>query len=148
MAYYQAVVLDDLGFVVTAQAGGVISGGNLVMYQSTNVTLGSDASAYTGKTIGILKASGTAATAHETVVGMALYNAGSGSGIAILQQGVVILPTGSNGVSGGAPVSFMGYADCIERTPTGSLAVTAYPIGRALTGATAEGSFVLVRLDV
>ncbi len=147
MAYYKAVILDDYALKFTAQAGGVVSGGDLVMYTSTNVTLGSDASAYTGKTIGILKASGTAATAHESTFGMALANAGSASGVAVLSQGLVILPAGSNGVSGGQPVVFVGYANMVEKIGTGSLAATAYPIGRALTGATDNTGFVLVRLN-
>ena len=148
MAYYKAVQLDDKAMRWTAKAAGTISGGNLVMFQGTASAIGSDTSGYTWSDIVVLAASGAAATAHETVMGVALHNADSGAQVTFASQGLFALPTGSNGVSGGQPVVFVGYEDCVEKIPGGSLAQTAYPIGRAFTGATAEGAFVIVRLDV
>ncbi len=148
MPYYKAVMLDDKAVRFTAKAAGVISGGDLVMYQGTSNPIGSDASGYAWSDIEVLKASGTAATAQETVMGIALANAASGAEVAFASQGLFVLPTGSNGVSGGQPVVFVGYANCVERCPTGSLLATAYPIGRSFSTSTAEGNFVIVRLDV
>jgi len=148
MAYDRLVLLDTEAKAFTAKAAGTISGGDLVMWFSGTDAVGSAVTTYAAGDIAVVVASGTAATAHETVIGVAQQTVTSGLFVNVLQQGIVVLPAGSNGVSGGAPVSFVGYANCVERMPTGSLAVAATPIGRALTTASAAGTFAVVRLNV
>ena len=147
MTYDKLVLVSEQPWTFTAKSAGSISAGDLVMFGSGAGPAGSTISTYSADDVAVVPASGAAATAHETVVGIAVQAAASGTYVAVLTDGIVALPAGSNGVSGGAPVSFVGYSNHIERTPTGSLAVMATGIGRSLSDATLD-QFAWVRLRV
>ncbi len=148
MAYDKLLMIDEVGRIFTAKAAGSITAGDLVMWASGADCVGSGNSTYNWDDVAILRASGTAGTAHESTLGISLGTGNSGTELAIAMQGLFILPAGSNGVSGGQPVVFVGYSNCVEKIGTGSLAAANYPIGRALTGASSEANLALIRLDV
>jgi|SRR3990167_4089123 len=149
MAYDQLLLLDDLGISFSAKADSTVSGGDLVRWTSGTNVVGSVLSTFNGASeISVAKASGTAGEHVENVLGIALNNAASGGFLAVATKGYFILPAGSNGVSGGLPVTFVGYANCVEKVSTGSVALTEYPIGRALSTAADEANFAIVSLNL
>lgn len=148
MAYDRLVMLGELGQRFTIKAAGTISGGDLVRWSSGTDVVGSVASTYAWDDVAGLVASGTAGEHVENIIGIALDTVTSGTEVGIAMTGVFSLPTGSNGASGGMPVTFVGYANCVEKVSTGSVALTEYGIGRALSQSSANGQFTIVRLNV
>lgn len=148
MAYDRLLPIDLHGQIISVKAAGTISGGDLLQWVSgaTSVNgVGSNLSTYAGLEPCVIQ---HADTTGEQFCGIALTTTTSGLSVAVALEGIYILPAGSNGVSGGMPVSPVGYANCVERTPTGSVALRQAPIGRALTAATANGQFAIVKLSV
>lgn len=152
MSYDRAVILhEEKPSMFTVKVGsGFVSGGDLVMFYSGTDIAGSGTAKYDSTQIQVIQASGTAATKVENILGVALATATGGQLVNILTHGVVSLPTGSLGVTGGQPVWAVGYANCVESSTIGSIqvAITTRPIGRALSSASAEGKYVWVLLDV
>jgi predicted RecA/RadA family phage recombinase len=148
MTYDKMLAIDTQGIFFTVKAAGTVSGGDLLQWVSgaTSVNaVGSVMSTYAGTEPCVIQ---HADTTGEQFCGIALNPVTSGLTVAVALEGIYILPAGSNGVSGGMPVSPVGYANCVERTPTGSVALRQQPIGRALTAATANGQFAIVKLSV
>lgn len=126
MAYDQLVLLDDFGMkTYTARAESVVSGGWLLKGSSTNVNVvGSRASTY---------ATSDVLVSHDdekVSVGLALQDTASGSDVAVLTDGVVILPIGSNPATAGSAVMSSGWGSNVETCPAES---GAQMIGRALS---------------
>jgi len=155
MAYDKLLLLDDVGRTFTAKAAGIISGGDLVEWNSGTDVVGSVATTYAFDDIAVVIYSGAIAhtdAAKNNCLGVAEYTVISGDEVNIIQQGVVILAAGSGGISGGEPVMPSGYASGFVEHWTGSAAVAdvrhQFPIGRAYTAATANTGFAIVRLNL
>ena len=148
MAYYKLQQLSDVGRSYTAKAAGTISGGDLVQWVSGGNSVNSIGSTNSTLGFGDILAIQNTDTTGEQCLGIALFTTTSGNEIAIATQGIFVLPVGSNGVSGAMPVISIGYANCVERCPTGSVALRVQPIGRALNAGTANGQFVVVKLNI
>lgn len=148
MAYDRLIPLMDVGEPITVKAEGIISGGDLVRWTSGTDCVGSGAETFAWNDITVAVASGTAGEYVENVCGIALQTVTSGGEVAIAQDGTFILPAGSNGISGGMSVVFVGYKNCVEKISTGSVALAEIPIGRAMTAASAEGKFAIIKLNI
>jgi len=137
MAYYQEVILDDQGRFFSAIASADVSGGDLLKSTGVTDSVGSNADTY-----GI--ADFTVAQTDDTIncVGMALTKASSGNAVAVMMQGVVILPVGSTAPAAGEPAISAGYENMVvSGADIGS-------IGRTLTLGTAVTGFSIVRLNI
>jgi predicted RecA/RadA family phage recombinase len=148
MTYDRLELIDQAGIFLTVKAAGTVSGDDLLQWVSGATSInavGSNMSTYAGNEPCVIQ---NADTTGEQFMGIALQTATSGQLVAVALEGIFIFPAGSSGVSGGMPVIPTGYANCIHRISTGSVALRLYPIGRALTSATAEGQFAIVKLSV
>lgn len=147
MTYDSFHILSDVGHVFTAKAAGAITGGFLVSWNSGTNVVTTGAQTYAYDDIAVVE---NTDTSRLNCMGMALGGiTASGTEVAILMQGIVILPAGSGGVSGGMPVVPVGYGGAmVEFLRPGSVATTEYPIGRALSTASNQSNFAIVRLDV
>ena len=143
MTYDRLVMIDDEGDVYSAKAFQTVSGGDLVAWASGTSCVGSDISTYVVGDISVQKT----ATALQCV-GVALQTTASGGTVAVATKGLFILPAGSGGVSGGLPVYAAGYENMVIGI-TGSLDGSGYRgIGRAITTATSQTGFAVVRLNI
>ena len=137
MAYDRLVMLDDIGRRFTFRAGRIVSGGFLVGFSSGTDIVGSGG-VFGGLAFNdILIDAGSVGVSN--FVGIALQTGSNGDPIPVAFEGVFVLPAGSV-VTGGAYV---------QVTATGSNFVqsgTTNDIGRALSSATAETGFCIVRL--
>jgi hypothetical protein len=139
MAYDSLLLLDDEARKITVKAAGDISGGDLVRWASGTDVVGSGNTTYAYNDIAVV-----VCDAVTNCVGLAQDSVSSGSELTVIQQGMVILPAGSNAVSGGDLVEPAGYGNAmVNRVGTGSPG-----IGRSMTKATALTGFALVRLNV
>ena len=152
MTYDRLVMLDEIGRVFTFKAGRIISGGFLVGFSSGTdiVTSGGN---FGGYSFGdILVDAGSCGSSN--VVGIALQTVGSEQPVAVMMEGIFVLPAGPRGVTGGTGVvvsSGTTYGsvtpvpvDTILATEAGSL--LGGLIGRALSSATANTGFAIVKL--
>lgn len=149
MAYDRLVILDEQARIFTAKAAGVVSGGDLVEWNSGTDVVGSVSNTYAWNDIAVIKHSGAAAAlGNNNVVGVAMYTAASGTEVAVITEGIVVLPAGSNGVTGGAPVIAAGYLNSVEYADPSGAALHVATIGRALSAATAQTGFAIVKLSL
>lgn len=127
MAYDQLVLLNDDGNPKTfsAFAEAVVSGGWLVQATSTNINVvGSNADTYNMNDVHVQHDTG------KSPIGVALQDTAISGAVAVLKEGILILPVGSNPVTAGSAIMSSGYLSCIETCPDESGAKI---IGRALT---------------
>ena len=144
MAYNSLRLLDDEARKVTVKAAGDISGGDLVKWASGTDVVGSGNTTYAWNDIAVSTCDST-----TNCMGLAQDSVSSGGEVTVIQQALVILPAGSNAISGGDLVQAAGYGNgMVDRVPAGSQANNPHPVGRALTKATALTGFALVRLSV
>ena len=150
MAYDRLVMLDDIGRRFTARVLDWCSGGDILMFASGTNTAGSSYNSYAAADIAVQRASGTAAVGHATVVGVAGQTVASGTTayVPVIMQGIVILPAGSNGVTGGQKIAFIGYENMVETPAFGAGSIAGTAIGRALTAAADQTNLAIVRLNV
>lgn len=126
--------------IITGYAREIISGGCFVFGSTAQNVVSSGTNSYASSDIKFC----TNATGN-LVNGMAVNTAASGAPVAVCTRGVVIcLADGT--VTAGAPVVVTGV-NAVRDISTGSLAVTMYPVGRALTDAGSEG-YCLVHLNL
>jgi len=157
MAYDSLLMVQDQQRFLTAKAGGSILAGDLVVAVSGNTTfgtIGSRTSTYATTTVSVIAGSNDA-TIKQQCLGIALTNASSGNIVTVGQEGVFLLPTGSNGVLAGKRVYAVGYGVggavsynncCVEALTAG--AGSCFPIGTALTSSASEAGFAAIRLNI
>jgi len=136
------VMLMDGGSprIISAYARAVISGGCFVTGSTGDGVVSSGASTYVTSDI---KVAGDAS--GNSVNGMAVQTAASGALVAFATRGVVICIADGT-VTAGYP-QIVGGVNGVHDVQTGSVAMTEYPVGRALTAAT-SGNYCLVHLNL
>lgn len=149
MAYDQLNVIDERGRGFTALAAGTISGGDLVEWLDNGTgTLGSRNSTYAWNRVSVR----TSQTHGTACVGIAVEKATSGNEVAVLTDGIFILPVGSVGPSGGVAIVNAGYGHAmVEPWNAGSAFIVSgneFPIGRALMKGAALTGFILAKLTI
>jgi hypothetical protein len=147
MAYDRLVMIDDCaeGDILTFRCGRTISGGFLVGFSSGTDLFSSGGNfggyAYTKLYVD----AGSVGSAN--FIGIALTNGSAGDPIAVKMNGIFVLPSAGAGCTGGMPVQVVGQTGSPNVENIGSSsAVVQFPIGRALSTATATTGFALVRL--
>ena len=146
MAYDRLVMLDDIGRVFTFKSGRVISGGFLVGFSSglDIVTSGGNFGGYVFSEV--LVDAGSVGSAN--FIGIALQTVGSELPVAVLMEGIFVLPAGATNVIGGQTVQpdlGAGTQSIVNCQATNTLG-SAMQIGRALSSATASTGFCIVKL--
>ena len=149
MAAYKGEFIDiDTSSIITVMATSNLSGGMLVASQSgawaNAVTATGTRNVYTtGHVAGYVTT--TAPSGTVRAIGMALQDAASGSYVAIVRKGLVILPNNGAGTTAGtqvgAAVAAAASAGCVGPTTTaGNIIGNAY-------NASTSGGYTIVALD-
>ena len=141
MAYDRLVMLDDIGRRFTFRAGRIVSGGFLVGFSSGTDIVGSGG-VFGGLAFNdILIDAGSVSPTN--FVGIALQTGSNGDPIPVAFEGVFVLPVGVDGTVGGDTVGIAGAGSNFIRSngTNGS-----NYIGRALSAASANTGFAIVRL--
>lgn len=129
-AGYQIIYDGGAPSIISGKAREAVSGGWLVF--SSGGVVSSGANSFAPLTdLMFAQASGAYFT------GVVLANAGSNEAVSVATKGAFLI-TSAGTCSAGHPVSCNG-ANAVKDILTGSLAVTAYPVGRSLTVAGSEG---------
>jgi hypothetical protein len=144
--YDRLLQLDDVGRVFTFKSATYISGGQLVGLVSGTDVITSGATPYAGWTFDkVLVSPGSIATTNY--IGIALTSAGSLLPVAVAMEGIYALQAGATAVVGGniVGIAAAGSSHIIPWNQSGTT-ITNTPVGKALSNATANTGFALVKL--
>lgn len=144
--YDRLLQLDDIGRVFTFKSATYISGGQLVGLCSGTDVAQSGGTPFAGWTFDkVLVSPGSCTTLNY--IGIALTNTGSLKPVAVAMEGIYVLLAAATTI-GGAWVAPIGGGGSSFVTPwTGSATtISATPIGKALSNATANTGYCLVKL--
>ena len=149
ITYNRLMQLGDQGKVWSGFAREVISGGYIVCASGADDVVNlSGADSFDGTEVQLATVEGMTSdtVAVQSVVGLAVTTAASGAKVAFVSQGVFVVEA-ITGITAGYPVSIAGSVNYFNDTATGSLVARYFPVGRALTGASASDTFAIVRLN-
>lgn len=140
-------MISDETRTFTAMAQETISGGQFVKGAADDdVVEAGSVDAYAGNEIAVLLCNSE--LDDQQVVGIALETQTSGNPITISTEGVIIVAA-QDAISPGVPVAVTNDDDAFANSVTivadGS---ESYMIGRALTGASASGKYLIISLKV
>ena len=149
-AYDRLMMVSDDKRSFTAKARETISGGFVVCCSGTaddyvhgsGTTGGPTSLAWSDIEVCTL----ASAADIKSTVGLATDTVTSGLEVGVISDGIFILEAGSSGVTAGYPLQATLYGNCFHDCSTGSVAAREQPVGRALTGASAEQKFFVGKM--
>jgi hypothetical protein len=144
-AYDRLLQLDDIGRVFTFKSATYISGGQLVGLVSGTDIAQSGGTPFAGWSYDkILVSPGSVGTTNY--IGIALTNTGSLQPVAVAMEGIYVLRAGATTVGGNlVGVTATGSSFVSPWNQSGTT-ITTTPVGKALSNATAETGYCLVKL--
>jgi hypothetical protein len=139
--------ISDVARTFTAYAQDTISGGQLVYAASDNdVVEAGSVDAYAASDIAVQKMD--AAANDEYVVGIALETATSGNPITVATEGIFILAA-QDAITAGGGISPSNDADAFCNSVTATADTEEeFKIGKALTGASASGKYLVALVRI
>jgi len=144
--YDRLLQLDDIGRVFTFKSATYISGGMLVGFVSGTDVATSGGTPFGGWTYDkILVSPGSVDTTN--FIGIALTNTGSLKPCAVAMEGIYVLQAGATAVTAGniVGIAATGSPHVIPWNQSGTT-ITNTPVGKALSSATANTGYCLVKL--